>query len=182
MRSSPHSPLAAIGLGVAAGIGGTAVMTAVQMIEAKLKGSGPSEAPETWEDAPAPAQVGERIADGVFDRPLPVESAPLVTNVMHWSYGTMWGVSFGVVQASLGLPLAPAALGFGTLVWASDYVILPAMKLYEPAWKYPAGTLAVDLARHLAYGAGVAGTWGLLTYRRRPKSRVQRLRALVDHG
>jgi hypothetical protein len=168
MPSFPRTPLGAVGAGALAGLGGTAVMTAVQLVEARLRGSsGPSEPPETWEDAPAPAQVGERIAEGVFERPLPLEQAATITNVMHWSYGTAWGVGFGLLQGSLGLPVAPAAAAFGTLVWGSDYVILPAMRIYRPAWKYPASTLAVDLARHLAYGLGAAGTYALIERRRR---------------
>ena len=100
----------------------------------------------------------------------------MVTNVVHWSYGTAWGVAFAIVQRSLGVPVIPAAAGFGTFVWASDYAVLPAMKIYKPAWKYPASTLAVDLVRHLAYGAGVAGAHALLERCSAPKpTRVQRL-------
>jgi hypothetical protein len=169
MRTFMRTPLGAVGLGVAAGLAGTAVMTAVQLAEQKLRGSGESEPPTSWDETPAPAQVGERVARGVFEHPLDLEQAPTVTNVVHWSYGTAWGVGFGIVQRSLGIPLLPAAAGFGTLVWASDYAVLPAMKIYKQPWKYPASTLAVDLARHLAYGAGVAGAYALLERRSAPK-------------
>jgi hypothetical protein len=176
MRAFTRTPLGVIGLGAAAGLAGTAVMTAVQLAEQRLRGSGESGPPKSWDEAPAPAQVGERVARGVFQRPIDLDQAPRVTNVVHWSYGMAWGVAFAVVQRSLGIPVLPAAAGFGTLVWASDYVVLPAMKIYEPAWKYPASTLAVDLARHLAYGAGVAGAYALLEQQTAPRpGRVQRL-------
>jgi predicted branched-subunit amino acid permease len=128
----------------------------------------------------APAQVAERVASGVFERPLDLEQASRITNVVHWSYGTLWGIGFGIVQRSLGLPVVAAAVGFGTLVWASDYAVLPAMKIYKPAWRYPASTLAIDLGRHLAYGAGVAGAFALLERRAAPGR--ARLRGLTRLG
>jgi hypothetical protein len=182
MAMSDRSPLSAVAAGALAGIGGTAVMTLLQLAEARIRGGGSSEPPETWADAPAPAQVAERIADGVFEHPLPLEQAPAITNVMHWSYGTAWGVGFGVVQASLGLPVAAAGAAWGAVVWSSDYALLPAMGIYRPAWRYPASTLALDLGRHLAYGLGVAGTYALLEHRRQSRSRLQRLRALRLRG
>jgi hypothetical protein len=177
MRSLGRIPLGVIGLGVAAGLAGTAVMTALQLAEQKLRGSGESEPPASWDETPAPAQIGERVARGVFEHPLDLDQAPAVTNVVHWSYGTAWGVAFAIVQRSLGVPVLPAAAGFGTIVWASDYAVLPAMKIYKPVWKYPASTLAVDLVRHLVYGAGVAGAYALLARCTAPEpSRMQRLR------
>jgi hypothetical protein len=56
-------------------------------------------------------------------------------------------------------------LPFGATVWASDYVILPAAKLYEPIWHYDAKTLANDLSAHLVYGLATAATLRLLSPR-----------------
>jgi hypothetical protein len=162
MRSFLRTPLGAVALGVAAGVAGTAVMTVLQLAEQRLRGGGEDGPPASWDEAPAPAQVGEKVARGVLEHPLDVEQAPRVTTVVHWTYGTSWGVAFAIAQRSLGIPVVPAAAGFGPLVWASDYAVLPAMKIYKPAWRYPASTLAVDLVRHLAYGAGVAGAFALL--------------------
>ena len=47
-------------------------------------------------------------------------------------------------------------LPFGAGVWGSGYVVLPAMKLYEPIWKYDVKTLANDLSAHLVYGVATA--------------------------
>src|SRR4051794_308051 len=53
-----------------------------------------------WEDAPAPAQLGKRIVEGVFAvRPAPTR-ARLVNNVMHWAYGILNGAQYGVVAGS----------------------------------------------------------------------------------
>jgi hypothetical protein len=49
-----------------------------------------TEPPEDWSDTPAPAQVGQRFAAGVFRRPVDIENAGLVKNVVHWAYGSSW--------------------------------------------------------------------------------------------
>ena len=151
-----RTPLGTIGLGLAAGAVGTAVLTALQLVEQRVRGGGTSGPPRTWEEAPAPAQVGHRVADGVFEHDLPLSDAPALTNVVHWSYGVVWGAAFGILQRSFHWPLAAAGAAFGTMVWAGGYTALPAMGIYEPAWKYPLKTLGIDLGRHLVYGTGVA--------------------------
>jgi hypothetical protein len=42
---------------------------------------------DSWEKAPAPAQVGKRFVEGVFETVLPDTLAPLVNNVTHWAMG-----------------------------------------------------------------------------------------------
>ena len=95
-------PLAAVARGFAAGIVGTGCMTAWQTLSAKLQDSGeesggePSEPPEDpWEEASAPAKVAKRIGEGVLHKSVPADLIPLLTNVMHWGYGTGWGASMG---------------------------------------------------------------------------------------
>jgi hypothetical protein len=153
-----RTPLGAIAVGLAAGACGTAAMTAVQLAEQRLRGTGGGH-PRRWEEAPAPAQVAERVSEGVFQRRLPLERAPFLANAVHWAYGIGWGAAFGIMDRSLRPALPLAAAGFGTGVWASSYAVLPAMGIYEPPWRYPARTLLIDLGRHLVYGAGVAASF-----------------------
>jgi hypothetical protein len=152
-----RTPIGTIALGLAAGAAGTAVMTALQAAEQRLRGGGAASGPPTtWDEAPAPAQVGHRVAEGVFEHDIPLEEAPVVTNVVHWSYGIAWGAAFAVLQRSFRWPVAAAGAAFGTLVFAGGYTALPAMGIYEPAWKYSPKTLGIDLGRHLVYGSAVA--------------------------
>jgi hypothetical protein len=116
-----------------------------------------------WEDAPAPAQLGERIVEGVFEVKLPPTRARLVNNVMHWAYGILNGAQYSLVAGYLPAPRIRYGLPFGASVWASDYVILPAAKLYEPIWKYDPKTLANDLSAHLVYGLATATALQLLS-------------------
>jgi uncharacterized membrane protein YagU involved in acid resistance len=107
--------------------------------------------------------MGKRIVEGLFQITLPPSRVPLVNNVMHWGYGILNGAEYGIVAESLGTPRISYGLAFGATVWAGDYVILPAAKLYEPIWKYDAKTLANDLSAHLVYGLGTATALRLLS-------------------
>lgn len=162
-----RTPLGALGRGVLAGIAGTAAMTAWQELAARLQGSGSSGsdgAPEDpWEQAPAPARVARKVAAGVFDVELPAERIGLVTNVMHWGYGTGWGGVYGLLAGSArrGRGLR-RGLAFGTAVWAASYAQLVPMGIYAPPWTYGAGELAMDLSYHLAYGAGVGAAYAVV--------------------
>jgi hypothetical protein len=117
---------------------------------------------DSWDQAPAPAQVGKRLVEGLFGRELAPERARLVNNVTHWGYGLLGGVQYGLVAGSLKAPRVRYGLPFGASVWAAGYVILPAAKLYKPIWEYDAMTLARDLTAHLVYGLGTAAALQLL--------------------
>jgi hypothetical protein len=89
---------------------------------------------EGWDEAPAPAQVGKRLVEGLFRTELPDERASLVNNVTHWGYGILGGAPYGLVVGSLRAPRVWFGLPFGTGVWGSGYVVLPAAGLYRPIW------------------------------------------------
>jgi hypothetical protein len=152
--------------GAMAGVAGTAAMTAWQELSAKLQSSsgGESEGSEPtdpWEQAPAPAQVG-RLLLRALGYEVPANRIGLLTNVMHWGYGTGWGAIYGAVMGTRARerPLA-GGLVFGTGVWLMSYVQMVPLGIYEPPWKYTPQELAMDLSYHLAYGAGL-GTAGAL--------------------
>jgi len=164
------TPLGAVVRGLLAGAAGTAAMDT--LLFARYRRSGGRRSAEqwessagvtTWEQAPAPAQVGRRVVEGLFDVTLPPSRARLVNNVMHWGYGIVNGAGYGVIAESLPSPKIRYGLPFGATVWASGYVILPAAKLYEPIWKYDPKTLADDLSAHLVYGLATATALRLLS-------------------
>lgn len=164
----PLSPLAAVLTGVIAGAVGTAAMDLVWFRRYK-KGGGTSgfmdwefsAGMNTWESAPAPAQVGKRMFEGLLQTDLPPERAGFTNNVVHWGYGMLWGALFGIVVGSGRARLRYGPL-FGPLVWAAGYAMLAPMKLYKPMWEYDAGTLAKDLSAHVAYGVATAAAFKTL--------------------
>lgn len=166
------TPLGAVVRGLVAGAVGTAAMDAFLFARYRRNG-GDSSAAEWessagvtgWEQAPAPAHVGKRLVEGLFGIELAPTRARLVNNVMHWAYGILNGAQYGIVAESLPTPRIRYGLPFGATVWASDYVILPAAKLYEPIWDYDAKTLANDLSAHLVYGLATAAALRALSPR-----------------
>lgn len=117
---------------------------------------------DPWESAPVPAKVGKRLIEGLFRRPVPPERIEMLTNVMHWSYGTAWGAAFGLVQGTARRDPIAHGLLFGTGVWAMSYVQLVPMGLYKPPWKYPASELALDVSYHVVYGAALGAAYAAL--------------------
>ena len=53
-------------------------------------------------------------------------------------------------------------LAFGSVVFGSDYVVLPPTGLYKPIWEYDAATLWDDYSAHLVYGLGTGVATRLL--------------------
>jgi hypothetical protein len=174
MKSDRLTPLGAITRGLVAGTIGTLAMDALLYAEYK-RGGGKSEFGrwefsadiETWEQAAAPAQVGRRLFEGLFQRKLPDRRAALVNNIMHWGYGIANGAAYGVVAGSTPKPKAWYGAIFGASVWGTSYVVLPAAKLYEPIWKYNYKVLAKDLSAHLVYGLTTATAFKLTPSGRR---------------
>jgi len=164
------TPVGAIARGVLAGTVGTAAMDALLFARYRKGGGDNSFAPwefssglSDWEQAPAPALVGKRLVEGLFERELPARHAALVNNITHWAYGILGGVQYGVVAESLRRPRVVYGLPFGASVWAASYVVLPAAKLYKPIWDYDRTTLAKDLSAHLLYGLAAATTLRLVS-------------------
>jgi hypothetical protein len=146
--------------GAMAGVAGTAAMTAWQELSAKLQSSNDSGSEDSgptdpWEQAPAPAKVG-RLLLRALGYEVPPSQIELLTNVMHWGYGTGWGAIYGAVmgKGARARPLA-RGLGFGAGVWLMSYVQLVPLGIYAPPWTYSPQELAIDLSYHLADGAGL---------------------------
>jgi hypothetical protein len=160
------TPLGALTRGVMAGAAGTLAMDALWFYRYK-RGGGESGFVDwefsvglnDWSKASAPAQVGKRLYEAVFQRELSPRWAALTNNVMHWSYGIGWGGMYGLVAGSAQRPHIRWGVPFGALVWGADYVVLPLAGVYKPIWEYDLPTLWQDLSAHLVYGIGTAITF-----------------------
>jgi hypothetical protein len=162
------TPLGAVVRGAMAGALGTVAMDTYWYARHRLGGGtqGPLTwefgGPSDWESVSAPAQVGRRIVEGLTRRPLDARWARLTNNVMHWGYGIAWGTLFGIVGGSQRRLHPAEGPLLGLTVWGSGYVVLPALGLYRPIWKYGIGELAPDLGAHLIYGTVTAGAFSVL--------------------
>ena len=166
------TPLGAVLRGVIAGAVGTVAMDTVWFARHRRDGGRGGfvewqfgSGSETWEDAPVPAQVGKRLAEGFLQRELKPERARLVTSIVHWATGVLWGAAYGVAAGSSGRRSIRGGVPFGLLVWTSGYVILAPSGLYKPMWEYDAVTLWKDASAHVAYGLGTAAAFRALAGR-----------------
>ncbi len=172
--SAAMTPIGALARGLAAGAVGTLALDLVVFARYK-RGDGKSSFTDwetsadlhSWDEAPAPAQVGKRLVEGLFQIRLPEDRARLVNNITHWGYGMFGGAQYGVVIGSLRGSRFWYGVPFGAAFWGSGYVVLPAAGLYKPIWEYDRETLAKDLSAHLAYGLTTAAVFRLLSPRGR---------------
>ena len=165
-------PVAGLARGLAAGVIGTAAMTALQELsilarKVRSSGSAPKDEGDPWSHAPAPAQVAKRMLEAIFHQEVHADRIKLLTNLAHWGYGTSLGVVYGLVGRRLTPGKSPLVRGplYGTGAWAMSYAMLVPMGLYEPPWRYPAKTIAKDLSYHLVFGAGCAAGYSLVSSR-----------------
>jgi hypothetical protein len=167
------TPAGAVARGLLAATVGTLAMDLVLFARYK-KGGGKerfhdwefSTDVKAWADAPAPAQVGRRLYEGLFRVQLPDDDARLVNNITHWAFGVLAGVPYGVLAGSLRNPRVAYGAAFGTGVWATGYAVLPKAGLYKKITEYDQATLAKDLGAHLVYGLATAAVFKLLRPRR----------------
>ena len=167
--SLAHRSIGAIVRGVAAGAVGTLAMDAALYARYRQGGGDvafpaweSSEGVASWEDAPAPALVAKDFLERVSKHEVPAKYARPLNNATHWGFGLAAGAGYGLLSGSrkpkvwLGVP-------YGAAVWASGYVVLPILGVYQPIWKYDLKTLWDDLSVHLVFGTGTAAAFAVLT-------------------
>jgi hypothetical protein len=143
-----------IGRGLVAGALGTAAMTVSSTVEQKLRGRAASTAPA---DAAQKVLGIERFADDA--------AKSRFSNLVHWGYGTSWGVVRALLRAA-GLPPARATAGHLAAVWGSEQVMLPALSVSPPAWEWGAEEVAIDGLHHVVYVTATGVAFELLSTRR----------------
>jgi len=162
------TPLGTVIRGVVAGLAGVVAMDAVLYARYRREGGTDDPikwnfgGPSRWDRVSAPGKLGKQLYEGFTQEPLPATRARLTNNLMHWSYGALWGGLYGLVGGSIGRRPLSAGPAFGAAVWGSSYVILPAAGLYKPIWEYDTETLLKDLGPHLVYGTAVDVVFRLL--------------------
>jgi hypothetical protein len=128
-----------IGRGLVAGAVGTAAMTVSSTIEQKRREREASTAPA---DAAMKVLGIESFCDDA--------AKSRFSNVVHWAYGTAWGVPRALLDAA-GLSPAAATAAHGGALWGSEQVMLPALGVAPPLWEWGATEVAIDASHHLVY-------------------------------
>jgi hypothetical protein len=128
-----------IGRGLVAGAIGTAAMTVSSTIEQKRREREASTAPA---DAAMKVLGIESFCDDA--------AKSRFSNVVHWGYGTAWGVPRALLDAA-GLSPAAATAAHGAVLWGSEQVALPALGVAPPLWEWGATEVAIDAGHHVVY-------------------------------
>ncbi len=110
---------ATIGKGLIAGLAGTAAITISQMIEMKITGRKPST---------APADAASKALD---IKPATKQDKQQFSQVVHWTYGTSWGIARALVTET-GLEGIPASLLHFITVWGTAMIIEPKLGVAPP--------------------------------------------------
>ena len=179
------TPIGAAGRGIAGGLAGALLVSIVSRLLPVLRNQ-PVSIPAGWSDAsfeptldraltisqsPGPEGLAEqfayKVASGVFGRDLS-SNVGLAGRAIHLTYGSVWGMLYGLLQASY--PRPPGAFGaiYGLVVWlAGPATLVPAMRLMGRPSEEPPGRTAALIAGHLAYGLALATAFEALQRRTR---------------
>ncbi|MDT0641502.1 hypothetical protein RM553_01535 [Zunongwangia sp. F363] len=151
-----------LGKSLIAGFAGTVAITISQMIEMQITKRNMSNAPvivggKTLGVEPRKKAVEEKEkANSQEDKASEKVQQQVAQNkekfsqIMHFGYGTGWGVFRGALDvAGLRGPIASAA-HFGA-IWGTAQVMLPTVAGSKPINKWPAGQIAIDVLHHSVY-------------------------------
>ena len=142
----------AIGIGVMAGLVGTAAITISQMIEMKIDGREPSM---------APVDAVSKVLDM---EPTAAETKAKVSQQIHWAYGTSWGVARGLISLTGLKGWKATALHFAA-IWGTEMVMLPSLNIVPPATEEDAKTISVDGLHHAVYAVAAGLAFDAITKR-----------------
>lgn len=139
----------AFGKGLAAGLVGTAVMTAVQMVEMKVQDREPST---------MPADAVKKI---LRIEPRDEQAEQRLAQLVHFAYGTAWGGVRGLIdEAGLGRIGGPVVHFLA--VWGAAAAMLPALDLAPPPTEWSKEQVATDALHHAVYAAATSATYSWL--------------------
>jgi len=83
-----------------------------------------------------------------------------VAQEIHWTYGSAWGITRGLMGLS-GLKGWPATLAHFSAVWGASMIMMPALELGPPVHKREPGTVIIDGVHHAVYAlvSGMVYDW-----------------------
>lgn len=140
----------ALGRGIFAGAIGTAVMTVSSTIEMKLRNRGSSS---------TPAQAVEKVL-GI--KPTREQEQARFSNMVHWAYGTAWGIPRGLLAAA-GLGWTAATAAHLLAVWGAEVVMLPSIGVISPVYQWGTKEIAIDVFHHLVYATATGLAYASLS-------------------
>ncbi len=174
-------PLRVAADGLAAGMAGALALTLLagtgRSLVSGRDGSDPSQAVtgisagEALADGPdmppdmnrVTATFVQKLATGLFGASLDADQRRVAGSAWHLAYGGFWGMLYGLLQSSVGVPGRLLGPAYGLAVWTvGPGWLVPKMKLMLPPGKQQPRTTVMVIGVHTAYGAIVALVFRLL--------------------
>jgi hypothetical protein len=181
----------ALGKGLIAGFAGTVAITISQMIEMQITQRSNSNAPVTVggkalgvEPRGKAEQEKEKALSDNDEAPEEVKekveaNEQKFAQIMHFSYGTGWGVFRGALDlAGVHGPLAD--LFQFSAIWGAAQVMLPAAAGSPPITKWSPKTIAIDVMHHAVYACAVGLTYDAMRKAEKRKVKISRRASWLD--
>ncbi|MGN6247581.1 MAG: hypothetical protein ACTHNG_04455 [Ginsengibacter sp.] len=131
----------AIGVGLLAGLAGTIAMTVCQRIDMEITGRKGSDTPAT------------AVREALDIKPVSESKTKELASRVHWVYGTSLGLMRGLMNL-FGLNGMEATTLHFALVWATELVMLPSLRVAPPLTKEAPKAIAKDAMFHGIYAVG----------------------------
>ncbi len=151
-----------LGRGLAAGLAGTAAITAVSTVEQLVKGSvrarrrGEEPSFDLLEAATGPWLFAADAAGKLLGvTPRDDHAKRRFSVAVHWTYGAAWGASLAAMGlAGIRGPLAAGALLAGVL--GAEMVAMPALHFFPPPSQWGKAAIVSSTYQHAVYAAAAA--------------------------
>ncbi len=142
--------------GAVGGLAATYVMTKFQTSFSKLAQEDQENQAQGAGGEPSTVKMADKIATTVTGHHLPKQQKEAAGNLVHFGFGTIMGIAYGVLTEAI--PAANAGFGtaFGSVLFVgADEVGVPAAGLSKPPQETPLKLHAFAWASHLVYGAAL---------------------------
>ncbi len=141
-------PLRGAIAGLVAGLVASLAMDLAQKALSRMQSSDDSKNEE-----PATEKAADRVAEGVTGAPVSEANKPLAGQAVHYGFGALLGLGYGIAAEYRPGITAGAGAGFGLGTAALfDEIGVPAAGLGEAPWKADVSTHLYTLASHLVFG------------------------------
>ncbi len=141
-----------LGIGLVAGVVGTAAITVSQLTAMRIRGRKPSN---------SPAKAVEKV---FAIRPIDDAAESRLNELAHWGYGTSWGAVRGIMTA-FGLRGPWADTIHWGAVQGTAMLLLPALEVAPPVREWGAKEIAFEGLHHVVYVTAVGLTCDALCRR-----------------
>ncbi len=164
VKNDIGSILLDVAFGLVAGAAATFVMDKVSGYLYQFEDEKTRKYEETMRGNEYPPEIlAEKISETIAGVELNKDQKQKYGNIVHWSYGIMWGGIYGALSGRVPFVDAANGLSFGTGMWLiGDEMMTPLIGLSPSSTEFPWQNHARAFANHMAYGATLGLTHSLL--------------------